>query len=394
MTERTLVVAAARTPIGRYRGALASRTAPQLASQAIRAALRRAAIEPEAVQRVVLGQALQAGVGQNPARQAAVEAGIPMTVPALTVNAVCLSGTAAIAHADLLIRAGLAEAVVVGGMESMSNAPHLLRGSRGGLGFGSQPLLDAAQLDGLTDAFTGLGMGEATDADTIRAGWDREILDTFSASSHQRAAAAQASGILAAEIVPVTRVDGKGHVTTVSDDEGIRPDSTPEALAHLRPAFRPDGVLTAGSSSPISDGASALVLTSERFAERHGLHPLAAVAACASVAGPDTSLLEQPAAAIESALTAAHLTLDQVKRYEINEAFASVVLASSRRLGIDLERVNIDGGAIALGHPLGMSGARLVGSLALAIAAGRATTGVAGLCGGGGQGDAVTLRVA
>ena len=389
----SVIVGGARTPMGRLLGNLKDLPATQLGAVAIRAALRRAGIAPEQVQYVIMGQVLQAGAGQIPARQAAVAAGIPMSVPALTINKVCLSGLDAIALADQLIRAGEFDLVVAGGMESMTNAPHLLIGSRGGYKYGDVVIRDHMALDGLTDAYDQVSMGESTDRHSLRYGITREEQDAFGAASHQKAAAAQKNGVFAEEIVPVEVPQRRGEPLVIAEDEGIRPDTTPETLAKLRPAFGADGTITAGTSSPISDGAAAVVVMSKEKAQELGLTWLAEIGAHGNVAGPDNSLHAQPANAIAQALRKAGLTTADLDLVEINEAFAAVGVQSTRELGISPDIVNVNGGAIALGHPIGMSGARLVLTLALELRRRGGGLGAAALCGGGGQGDALLIRV-
>jgi acetyl-CoA C-acetyltransferase len=389
----SVIVAGARTPMGRLLGGLKQFTGADLGGFAIRAALERAGITGDQVEYVIMGQVLGAGAGQIPARQAAVKAGIPMTVPALTVNKVCLSGLDAIALADQLIRAGEFDVVVAGGQESMTNAPHLLPRSRDGFRYGSVEVLDAMAHDGLTDPFEGLAMGEATEKHNTRLGIGREEQDAVAAASHQRAAAARKNGLFDAEITPVAVPQRKGDPVIVDRDEGIRPTTTAEGLARLRPAFAPDGTITAGSSSQISDGAAAVVVMSRAKAEELGLPWLAEIGAHGNVAGPDNSLQSQPANAVRKALARQGLTVDDLDLVEINEAFAAVVVQSAKELGVSLERVNVNGGAIALGHPIGMSGARIALHLALELRRRGGGTGAAALCGGGGQGDALILRV-
>jgi acetyl-CoA C-acetyltransferase len=394
----SVIVGGARTPIGKLLGGLSAKSATDLGGVAIAAALERSQLAAEQVEYVIMGQVLQAGAGQMPARQAAVKAGIPMSVPSMTINKVCLSGLNAIALADQLIRAGECEIVVAGGMESMTNAPHLLPNSRTGFKYGNVTLRDHMDYDGLWDAFTGQPMGALTDQhNTGTVAVSREDQDAFAARSHQRAAAAIANGTLAEEIVEVRIPQRKGDDLVVGTDEGVRPDSTVQALAKLRPAFSPDGTITAGSSSPISDGAAAVVVTSAEAAKRLGLPVLAEIGAHGMVAGPDSSLQLQPANAIEAACKKAGLTVADLDLIEINEAFAAVGVASGRALGLSAEaadeRVNVDGGAIALGHPIGMSGARLVLHLVYALKRRGGGTGVAALCGGGGQGDALIVKV-
>jgi acetyl-CoA C-acetyltransferase len=389
----SVIVGGARTPMGRLLGNLKDFPATELGAVAIRAALHRSGVAPEQVQYVIMGQVLQAGAGQIPARQAAVAAGIPMSVPALTINKVCLSGLDAIALADQLIRAGEFDIVVAGGMESMTNAPHLLIGQRQGHKYGDVVLKDHMALDGLTDAYEHIAMGESTDRHSLRYGITRAEQDAFGAASHQKAAAAQKNGVFADEIVPVEVPQRRGDPIVVGEDEGIRPDTTPEALAKLRPAFGADGTITAGTSSPISDGAAAVVVMSRSKAEELGLPWLAEIGAHGNVAGPDNSLHAQPANAIAQALRKAGLTAKDLDLIEINEAFAAVGIQSTRELGVNPEIVNVNGGAIALGHPIGMSGARLALTLALELRRRGGGLGAAALCGGGGQGDALLLRV-
>jgi acetyl-CoA C-acetyltransferase len=389
----SVIVSGARTPMGRLLGNLKDFPATALGGFAIRAALERAGVAPEQVQYVIMGQVLQAGAGQISARQAAVNAGIPMSVPALTVNKVCLSGLDAIALADQLIRAGEFDIVVAGGMESMTNAPHLLVGQRQGYKYGDVVIRDHMALDGLTDAWDACSMGESTERHGTRYGITREEQDAFAAASHQRAAAAQKNGAFAEEIAPVEVPQRKGDPIVIAEDEGIRPDATAESLAKLRPAFDKDGTITAGSSSPISDGAAAVVVMSKAKAEELGLTWLAEIGAHGNVAGPDNSLHLQPANAINHALGKAGMTVADLDLIEINEAFAQVGVASTRQLGVSPEIVNVNGGAIALGHPIGMSGARLVLTLALELKRRGGGTGAAALCGGGGQGDALIIKV-
>ncbi|WP_103502175.1 MULTISPECIES: acetyl-CoA C-acetyltransferase [Streptomyces] len=389
----SVIVSGARTPMGRLLGSLSSFSGAQLGGIAIKAALERAGITGDQAQYVIMGQVLQAGAGQIPARQAAVHAGIPMNVPALTVNKVCLSGLDAIALADQLIRAGEFDVIVAGGQESMSNAPHLLPGSRTGHKYGAIELLDHMAHDGLTDAFDSVAMGESTEKHNTRLGLDREEQDAVAALSHQRAAAARKNGLFEAEIAPVHVPQRKGDPVIVSEDEGIRPDTTVESLARLRPAFAADGTITAGSSSQISDGAAAVVVMSKARAEQLGLEWIAEIGAHGNVAGPDNSLQSQPSNAIDHALSKERLTVSDLDLIEINEAFAAVAVQSMKDLGVSHEKVNVNGGAIALGHPIGMSGARLVLHLALELGRRGGGTGAAALCGGGGQGDALILRV-
>jgi acetyl-CoA C-acetyltransferase len=396
----SVIVSGARTPMGRLLGNLKDFSATELGAVAIRAALARGGVPPEQVQYVIMGHVLQAGAGQIPARQAAVGAGISMAVPALTVNKVCLSGLTAIALADQLIRAGECEVVVAGGMESMTGAPHLLMGQRGGYKYGDVVLKDHVALDGLTDVWDACSMGESTERHGAGLGISRADQDRFAATSHQRAAAAQKNGAFAEEIVPVDIPQRRGEPVRLADDEGIRPDATPESLAALRPAFTVEragevggGTITAGSSSPISDGAAAVVVMSRERAQRQGLSWLAEIGAHGMVAGPDSSLHSQPAGAIRRALAKAGRPASDLDLVEINEAFAMVAIQSTRELGLDPAIVNVNGGAIALGHPIGMSGARLALTLALELRRRGGGHGAAALCGGGGQGDALLLSV-
>ncbi|NUS57457.1 MAG: acetyl-CoA C-acetyltransferase [Streptomycetaceae bacterium] len=389
----SVIVAGARTPMGRLLGSLKGFSATDLGGIVIKAALERAGVTGEQVQYVILGQVLQAGAGQMPARQAAVKGGIPMNVPSLTINKVCLSGLDSIALADQLIRAGEFDIVVAGGMESMTNAPHLLPKSREGFKYGAIEMLDAMAYDGLTDVFDKIPMGESTEYHNAKLGITREEQDEFSARSHQRAAAAQKNGVYDDEIVPVAIPQRKGEPVQFSVDEGVRADTTAESLAKLRPAFTKDGTITAGSSSQISDGACAVVVMSKAKAEELGLEWLAEIGAHGNVAGPDNSLQSQPSNAIKHALGKQDLTVDDLDLIEINEAFASVGVQSMRDLGVDEAKVNVNGGAIALGHPIGMSGARVVLHLALELKRRGGGTGAAALCGGGGQGDALILTV-
>ena len=386
-----VILSAARTPLGKIKGTLASQSAVQLGTVALRRALERSGIGADAVDAVIFGQVLQAGAGQNPARQTSIGAGIGWNVPAVTINKVCLSGLAAVIDAARLIRAGEATVVVAGGQESMTNAPHVLPGSRMGWSYGSIAALDTAAHDGLTDAFDGISMGESTERYTERLGLTREAQDAFAASSHRRAGAAAASGVFADEIAPVSIPQRKGDPVVVDTDEGVRPDSTAETLARLRPSFAEGGTLTAGNSSPLTDGAAALVLTSRENAERLGLEWLAVVGASGQVAGPDNSLHSQPSNAIAAALRRDGLTVKDLDFVEINEAFAAVALQSMADLGLDAECVNIHGGAIALGHPIGASGARLAGHAAHELARRGSGRAAVALCGGGGQGEALIL---
>jgi len=374
-------------------GAFKDLSASDLGGVAITAALERSGVRTDQVQYVIMGQVLQAGAGQIPARQAAVKAGIPMSVPALNLNKVCLSGLDAIALADQLIRLGEFDILVAGGQESMTNAPHLLPKSRSGYKYGAIEVLDSMAYDGLTDVFDHIPMGEATDRYNAKLGIGRQEQDEFAAQSHQRAAEAIKNGLFADEITAVTIPQRKGDALEVTEDEGVRADTTVESLARLRPAFGKDGTITAGSASQISDGAAAVVVMSKDKAEELGLTWLAEIGAHGNVAGPDNSLQSQPSNAINSALRKAGLTAADLDLIEINEAFASVALQSMADLGVGPEIVNVNGGAIALGHPIGMSGARLALTLVLELKRRGGGLGAAALCGGGGQGDALLLRV-
>jgi acetyl-CoA C-acetyltransferase len=387
-----VIIGGARTGIGRLLGSLAGFSAVDLGGFAIKGALARAAIEPADVQYVIMGHVLQAGTGQITARQAAVEADIPMTTPAVTVNKVCLSGLDAIAMAADLIRLDEYDVIVAGGMESMTNAPHLLQKSRRGFKYGPVEMADSMALDGLTDAFDGLSMGESTERHNQALGISRAEQDEFAARSQQRAARATKDGILAEEIVPV-ELRQKWDVATFDLDEGIRPETTVESLGKLPPAFGADGTITAGSASQISDGAAAVIVASRAAAERLGAGVLAEVGAFGTVAGPGNSLHSQPANAIKKALGKAGRTVADLDLIEINEAFAAVGIESMRELDVSQDKVNINGGAIALGHPLGASGTRIALTLAYALRRRGGGFGAAGLCGGGGQGSALLLRV-
>jgi acetyl-CoA C-acetyltransferase len=389
----SVLVAGARTPVGRLLGSLKDFSGVDLGGLAISAALERAGITGDQVQYVIMGQVLQAGAGQIPSRQAAVKAGIPMSVPSLTVNKVCLSGLDAIALADQLIAAGEFDIVVAGGMESMTNAPHLLMNARKGYKYGSVEVLDAMAHDGLTDPFDSIAMGESTERYNAKLGLTRAEQDEFAARSHQRAAEAQKNGYFDGEIVPVEIPQRRGDPVVFAADEGVRADTTVETLSKLRPSFSGEGTITAGSASQISDGGCAVVVMSRAKAEELGVTPLAEIGAHGNVAGPDNSLHSQPSRAIQHALGKAGLSVSDLDLIEINEAFASVGVQSMRDLGVGPDIVNVNGGAIALGHPIGMSGARLVLHLAYELRRRGGGTGAAGLCGGGGQGDALLLRV-
>jgi acetyl-CoA C-acetyltransferase len=389
-----VIVSGARTPVARLMGALKGFSGSDLGGFAIRAALERAALDPAAVQYVIMGQVLTAGAGQIPARQAANKAGIPLTVPALTVNKVCLSGIDAIALATQLIRLGEFDIVVAGGQESMTQAPHLLPKSREGFKYGDATLVDHLAADGLWDSLTDQAMGDLTEAANASGhNFSRADQDAFAARSHQLAAQAAASGRFEAEIVPVTIPQRRGTPVIFSADEGIRPDTTVETLARLRPAFGSGGTITAGSASQISDGAAALVIMEKAEAIRRGCPIIAEIGAHGNVAGPDSALQEQPANAISAACAKEGITPESIDLFEINEAFAAVSLASTAKLAVDPDRVNVNGGAIALGHPIGASGARITLHLALELRRRGGGTGAAALCGGGGQGSALILRV-
>jgi acetyl-CoA C-acetyltransferase len=388
----SVIVSGARTPIGKLNGALGPVPATDLGGVAIKAALERGGVRPEQVDYVLMGQVLLAGAGQITARQAAAKAGIPMTVPATTINKVCPSGLHTIYLADLMIQAGDAEIIVAGGQESMTQAPYLLPGARAGYRAGDQKVVDSMMFDGLTDAFDHLAMGLSTERyNEAGPHISRERQDAFAAASHERAAAAIKAGRLADEISAVTIPSRKGDIV-VETDEGVRPETTVESLARLAPAFSDGGTITAGNASQISDGAAAVVVMSSEAASRLGLVPLGEVIAYGQVAGPDTSLLTQPSRAILAALARRGLSLADVSLYEINEAFAAVALASMEELGIGEDVVNVNGGAIALGHPVGMSGTRIALSLLLELRRRGGGMGAAALCGGGGQGDALLVK--
>jgi acetyl-CoA C-acetyltransferase len=391
--RETVIVGGARTAIGRLLGSLSDFSAAELGGIVIKAALGRAGVAGDQVNYVIMGQVLQAGAGQIPSRQAAVAGGIPMTVPSITINKVCLSGLDAIALAAQLIRAGEFEIVVAGGMESMTGAPHLLPGARRGFRFGPAELIDAMAHDGLTDAFDQVSMGESTERHNARLGISRAEQDEFAASSHQRAAAAIKNGLLAEEIVAVPVPQRRGDPVVFDTDEGVRADTTAESLSRLRPAFAADGTITAGSASQISDGACAVVVAAAAAAAAGGLPVLAGIGAHGNVAGPDNSLQSQPSGAIRHALGKAGRTVADLDLIEINEAFAAVAIQSMRDLGVGPDRVNVNGGAIAIGHPIGASGARIALHLIHELRRRGGGLGAAALCGGGGQGDALLLEV-
>jgi acetyl-CoA C-acetyltransferase len=388
----SVIISAARTPIGKMSGALSSFSGQDLGGFAIKGALERAGLSPDQVDYVIMGQVLQAGQGQITARQAAVKAGIPMTVPAMTLNKVCLSGINALYSADQMIQAGDAEVVVAGGMESMTKAPYLLPGARAGYRMGNAEMIDGMIHDGLWCAFDGVHMGAGTETYAAAFGFTRQEQDEFAAQSHERAAAAAKDGRLADEIVPVEVPQRKGDPMVVESDEGIRPGTTAESLGGLRPAFSKEGTITAGNASQLSDGAAAMIITSKAAAERLGLTPMAELVGYGMVAGPDPSLMTQPSGAIKAALAKVGKSVSDVDLFEINEAFAAVGLASMKDLGIDPAVVNVNGGAIALGHPIGMSGARLVMTIINELRRRGGGLGAAALCGGGGQGDAALLQ--
>ena len=390
----SVIVGGARTPIGKLAGSLKDFSAMDLGGFAIKSALERAGITGDQVDYVIMGHVIQAGAGQNTARQAAVRGGIPMSVPSLTVNKVCLSGLNAIATADQLIGYGEFDVVVAGGMESMTQGPYLLPKARGGYRYGDGEIVDSTAHDALFCSFDQLGMGAATETYTKLRGISREEQDAYSAGSHGRAAEAQKNGLFDDEIVVVAVPQRRGDPVMVTEDEGVRPDTTAATLAKLRPAFAADGTVTAGSSSQISDGAAAVIVMSRAKAEELGAPILAEIGAHGTVAGPDPSLLSQPANAISKALARENLTPDQVDLYEINEAFASVAIQSMRELEIGEDVVNVNGGAISMGHPVGASGARLALHLAMELKRRGGGLGAAGLCGGGGQGEALLIRVA
>jgi len=387
----SVIISGARTPIGRLLGALSNFTAPELGGIAIRAALEKSEVAPELVDAVLFGNVIQAGVGPNAARQASVAAGLGYGVPATTINKLCLSGLTAIGQADQMIRLGYYDVVVAGGCESMTNAPHEVLGSRKGTKYGPGKFVDALDQDGLICAFEGLSMGAATERHQKEFGFTREMQDAFAAQSHERAATATKNGALAEEIVPI--MDRKGNLA-LDIDEGVRPGTTTESLGGLRPAFDKEGTITPGNASQLSDGAAAVVVMSKEKAQALGLSWIAEISSYGTVAGPDTSLINQPANAINDALRReGSLSVADLDLIEINEAFAGVALGSMQTLGVDSDRVNVNGGAIALGHPVGMSGARVVLTLANELRRRGGGVGAAGLCGGGGQGDALIIRV-
>jgi acetyl-CoA C-acetyltransferase len=388
----SVIVAGARTPVGKLMGSLRDFSGSDLGGIAIAAALEKAGVAASLVEYVIMGQVLTAGAGQMPARQAAVAGGIGWDVPSLTINKMCLSGIDAIALADQLIRAGEFDVVVAGGQESMTKAPHLLMDSRAGYKYGDVTVLDHMAYDGLHDVFTDQPMGALTEQRNDVDQFTRAEQDEFAARSHQKAAAAWKDGVFADEVVPVTIPQRKGDPIEFAEDEGIRANTTADSLAALKPAFRKDGTITAGSASQISDGAAAVVVMNKAKAQELGLTWLAEIGAHGVVAGPDSTLQSQPANAIKKAIAREGITVDALDVIEINEAFSAVALASMKELGVDPQKVNINGGAIAIGHPIGMSGARIALHVALELARRGSGYGVAALCGAGGQGDALILR--
>ncbi|MER3395554.1 MAG: acetyl-CoA C-acyltransferase [Acidimicrobiia bacterium] len=388
----SVILDGARTPIGKFMGSLSKFTAMDLGGFAIQGALSKSGVRAEDIDYVIMGQVLQAGQGQITARQAASKAGISMEVPALTVNKVCLSGINAIYLADQMIQTGEADLVVAGGMESMTQAPYLMPGARSGLRMGDGKVIDSMIYDGLWCAFDHCHMGEGSDRNNARLGITREEQDLWATMSHERAAAATKAGKLGEEIVPVEVPQRKGDPIAVDSDEGIRPETTPESLAKLPPAFDKEGTITAGNASQISDGACAVIVASKEKAESLGVTPLAEIVSYGMVAGPDATLHSQPSRAILKALDKAGLGVTEIDLYEINEAFAAVAIQSAKELGIPNDIVNVNGGAVALGHPIGASGARLTLTLAMELKRRQAKLGAVGICGGGGQGDAIVLR--
>ena len=386
-----VILAASRTPLGRLNGQLASFTAVELGAHAIRTALAASGVKAEQVDHVIMGQVLQAGAGQNPARQSSIAAGIGWNVPTVTINKVCLSGLTAVIDAARMIRGGDATVVVAGGQESMTRAPHVLPGSRQGWAYGTVQALDVAAHDGLTDAFDGQSMGLSTESRNLSLGIDRASQDEVAAASHQRAARAAKDGVFDDEIAPLSVKQRKGDPVVVATDEGIRPDTTVQSLAGLRAAFATDGTITAGNASPLSDGAAALVLCSRKFAEENGLEYLAVIGKPGQVAGPDNTLHSQPSNAIKNALDKAGWSIADLDFIEINEAFGSVAVQSLKDLDYPLEKCNLHGGAIALGHPIGASGARLALHAAHELKRRGGGKAAVSLCGGGGQGEALLL---
>ena len=388
-----VILAGARTPIGRLQGGLKSISATDLGATSIKAACEKAGIEPTQIDFSYLGNVISAGIGQVPARRAAVDAGIPMTSPSTLLNRACLSGMHAIHLATQMIRLQEAEIVLAGGMESMTNSPYMIPGARSGLRFGDSELVDSMLFDGLTCTIENCSMGEATDRFTEELGISRHDQDAFAAQSHQRAAKAQKDGLLDEEICTVNIPQRNGDNLTVKDDEGIRQDADLESMAHLSPAFTKNGTITAGNASQISDGGAAVIVTTMDKADELGVEPVAEILAHGQVAGPDTSLLHQPSNAINAALDSAGMEVSDLDLFEINEAFAAVALASIGALGVSDEIVNVNGGAIALGHPIGMSGTRVALTLIHELKRRGGGLGAASLCGGGGQGEALILKV-
>jgi acetyl-CoA C-acetyltransferase len=391
--SEVVIVGGARTPIGKLSGAFNSMSAMDLGAAAIKEALVRSGVATDEVDYVFMGHVIQAGQGQITARQAAVKAGIPMSVPATTINKVCLSGLNSIYLAAQMIKSGEAKIVVAGGMESMTNAPYLLNQARSGYRAGDGKLIDSMMYDGLFCAFDQIAMGLGTERYSRAKEISRQRQDEIAAISHERAAKAINSGVFKEEIVPVEIKQKKGDPVSVDTDEGVRADTTIESLSKLRPAFESDGTITAGNASQISDGGSAVILMSEETAKQRGVEPLGTIVSYGQIAGPDPSLLTQPSRAIKDALSKTDFNINSITLFEINEAFAAVAAASMDDLNIDIEKVNVNGGAIALGHPVGMSGTRLALTLALELKRRGGGLGAAALCGGGGQGDALILRV-
>ncbi|MFZ1309288.1 MAG: acetyl-CoA C-acetyltransferase [Candidatus Microthrix parvicella] len=388
----SVILGGARTPFGKFSGSLAGFSGAELGGKAIAGALERTGISADQVDYVLMGQVLQAGAGQITARQAAVAAGIGLDVPATTINKVCLSGINTIMLADLLIQAGEAEIVVAGGMESMTNAPYLLREARSGMRMGDKTVVDSMMHDSLFCAIDELAMGASTEKYAAAAGLNRDVQDNLSAQSHERAAAAQKDGKFDNEIIPVAIPQRKGDPILLEADEGVRPGTTAESLGKLRPAFAKDGNITAGNASQISDGGAAVIVCSAAKAKELGLTPLGEIVSIGQVAGPDASLISQPAQAIKAALAKANLAVEDIDLFELNEAFAAVGCQSMNDLGISDDIVNVNGGAIAIGHPVGVSGTRIVLTLLNELQRRGGGTGAAALCGGGGQGDAMIVR--
>ena len=391
--SRIVILAGVRTPIGRLQGGLKSVSATDLGAIAIKESCQKARIEPSQIDFSYLGNVISAGIGQVPARRAAVDAGIPMTSPSTLLNRACLSGMHSIHLAGHMLRLKEAEIIIAGGMESMTNSPYMLPGARSGLRFGDGKLIDSMLFDGLTCTIENCSMGEATDRFAQELGISREDQDIFAAQSHQRAAKAQKDGLFDEEICSVDIPQRNGDTLTVKDDEGIRQDADLDSMSRLSPAFTKDGTITAGNASQISDGGAAMVVTTLEKAEQLGVEPVAEIIAHGQVAGPDTSLLHQPSNAINAALDSVEMKVNDLDLFEINEAFAAVALASMKDLGVSDEIVNVNGGAIALGHPIGMSGTRVVLTLVHELRRQGGGMGAASLCGGGGQGEALILKV-